>query len=1135
LRSTYDILTDLAKVWGDLDDESQSYLGFLASGQRQSPVLISLLNNMSNAISATEVSVNSAGSAMKEFEKVQESIQGRLDAFGATWSRIATEFISSDFVKGLLDTANGVSKVVEGVGFLNTALLVTSGIMGAKGFITVFDGLAVALGRFTMSATGSAVAASALSSALVTLAPVAVVGTIIGLVKLFDHLNVTTEESIANINKLNKEISNAGTDLKSIEDLSKTYDELKNKTELTAEEAEEFKRIQNELGDIMPDMVAYYDSNGNAVLKLSANYEELVAIQKEYLEGLKAERRESAIEGLGNLGDYRQQIQIIEFQEKALEDLEKRYNEGKISSDEYKESQDRINEAIYKELAVMNQADAKFKQFTATIISTTDGFDKLTEAQKQSIIEQFQSIDTTKMSVDEFNNLKNTLIDTVKQTVAGVHSYDELDYAMREAVDTVDDLNDSVEDVNKTFEDQTDILSSLASEFDNINNSEEVSVETLLELINKYPEYIDYLFKEESLKKGAIKLTEALFEIEKQKSIEILKGKMAELIAEDALMDAERNRLRMLAQAGEISWGEVYDAESNTDEIIRLIGAISGLESATVDSFNGISESTSKSTTSTKEYISTITDLTELERELQEIRDEASVRGIDSRQEEIAKIKQIQAELHRLNNEDRDRLSNIEQGTQEYDDLYSTIISRSQKWYDLERDILDINKEITDELEAQAEKNRELARLAEERMDAKNQEALDKAKEFAEVQMDNARDAIDALRDEMDLIDDLYDSKLDALEEEQELKETIRKEAENELKTQELLLAIEKARLKLSNVKKERNVRLLTEDGWQWVANPKDVADAEEELRNAQEDYNDWQRTLQEEHEDALYASKKEALEKERDLEKESLQIAIDAYENFIDNTSNMWDDYFDKRIQSISELQQALESLGATSTTVANAMELANKSIFGGDGIAENISTGGSFGSGNGSSGNNVVTGSTEPSTAIQQDRTYEAEYRDYVERNKGKKILSYVDFVKEGYGIDLPPITSGEMQFVNVRRKSTGMEFQVPLEYYNDPANGWQTDDFERFKDGGVVNSDGLAYLDGANKPEVVLNDSYAGRLWNFVDKIIPNIDLQPKLTMDSIGSKGGDNYNITIKSDGRDFNTLVQQAKIQARNGR
>jgi TP901 family phage tail tape measure protein len=78
LRSTYDIIVDLAKQWDTMSAEEQAYISELASGIRQSPVLLSIINQIKTAQDVVVTASDVTGSALKENERVLDSIQGRL-------------------------------------------------------------------------------------------------------------------------------------------------------------------------------------------------------------------------------------------------------------------------------------------------------------------------------------------------------------------------------------------------------------------------------------------------------------------------------------------------------------------------------------------------------------------------------------------------------------------------------------------------------------------------------------------------------------------------------------------------------------------------------------------------------------------------------------------------------------------------------------------------------------------------------------------------------------------------------------------------------------------------------------------------------------------------------------------------
>ena len=74
MRSTYDILADLASKWDSLDKNTQQYIAITSAGTNQLNNFLALMNNFDHAAEATATSINSAGSAMRENEAYQESL-----------------------------------------------------------------------------------------------------------------------------------------------------------------------------------------------------------------------------------------------------------------------------------------------------------------------------------------------------------------------------------------------------------------------------------------------------------------------------------------------------------------------------------------------------------------------------------------------------------------------------------------------------------------------------------------------------------------------------------------------------------------------------------------------------------------------------------------------------------------------------------------------------------------------------------------------------------------------------------------------------------------------------------------------------------------------------------------------------
>lgn len=143
-KSTYQILQELSKVWDSLTDVTQANLLEMIGGKRNSNVVSALLENFSVAEEALKSSMESAGSAMAENEKHLESINGKIEIFKAAFEELSMNFISSDFVKGVVDFGTGlinvlsaVAKLVDALGGLNTVLYVTVSLFAISKYETI--------------------------------------------------------------------------------------------------------------------------------------------------------------------------------------------------------------------------------------------------------------------------------------------------------------------------------------------------------------------------------------------------------------------------------------------------------------------------------------------------------------------------------------------------------------------------------------------------------------------------------------------------------------------------------------------------------------------------------------------------------------------------------------------------------------------------------------------------------------------------------------------------------------------------------------------------------------------------------------------------------------------------------------
>lgn len=137
-KSTYDILTELSNVWGDLDSVEQANITTMIAGATQANTFSSIMQNMGTGVKAVGTSLNSAGSALIENSRYMDSIEGRISNLSATFQELSANLLSSDLFKGIVSGAtealNIVNEFIETIRVLPTIL----GGVGIAAFIKNF-------------------------------------------------------------------------------------------------------------------------------------------------------------------------------------------------------------------------------------------------------------------------------------------------------------------------------------------------------------------------------------------------------------------------------------------------------------------------------------------------------------------------------------------------------------------------------------------------------------------------------------------------------------------------------------------------------------------------------------------------------------------------------------------------------------------------------------------------------------------------------------------------------------------------------------------------------------------------------------------------------------------------------------
>jgi len=181
------------------------------------------MNNFEHATEATTTALNSQGSAVQENNRYMESIQAKVSALKSTFQDLSNNVISDDFIKKILDVANGLLKIANtdlgrvvtqvllfstatwGLGELVKVSRILPIIVGQFTNLGAIAGAAGAAGGITSMADAAAAASLVLEGSLLpVILGVAVAG--VGLIAAFKAIDAATADSRKSFTELGEDI-----------------------------------------------------------------------------------------------------------------------------------------------------------------------------------------------------------------------------------------------------------------------------------------------------------------------------------------------------------------------------------------------------------------------------------------------------------------------------------------------------------------------------------------------------------------------------------------------------------------------------------------------------------------------------------------------------------------------------------------------------------------------------------------------------------------------------------------------------------------------------------------------------------------------------------------------------------------
>ena len=114
-RSTYDILKDIASVWGNLSSMKKAGITEALEGTRQQNVFSSIVTQFQEAEGAMSATTDATGKMADAYNIWLDSISGHLGKIQATFQSLSGDVLSSGLTNFVLSIANGILQVVDGL------------------------------------------------------------------------------------------------------------------------------------------------------------------------------------------------------------------------------------------------------------------------------------------------------------------------------------------------------------------------------------------------------------------------------------------------------------------------------------------------------------------------------------------------------------------------------------------------------------------------------------------------------------------------------------------------------------------------------------------------------------------------------------------------------------------------------------------------------------------------------------------------------------------------------------------------------------------------------------------------------------------------------------------------------------
>lgn len=441
----------------------------------------------------------------------------------------------------------------------------------AKRASTMSSMLGVNLTALKFAAIGARAAAIGLQAAFTLGLSLAIQGVIAGVTALINHFQKAAQKQ-KEYQKQQDAIRDSYSNHKAkIDELVATYSKLSAATNngkafADADQESQYKDTIQQLSELMPSLVESVDEKGNAHLK-SAD-----AIKQEIEYAQKLARLKENQDVLDAKDTFNDQAKQLNKDQKAVDKIKSKIlMRGNIvyggfgyssystySESELNELQTKLAEAEHKATESSNAIKDQIGNIASSILDLNGV--QVDDHMKESLEQVTAALNVDGLSDDELDNKAHAIADfyetlnslknvqdmsqvprltqnlqelgkaiglSQQQVTNLINSFGKAPEVVSKSSETTEDFGAKINQLSDSIDDTVQQLTALGSAYETLHNGENLSSDTLLGLIDQYPELAKYLAETNDLTFNKGELIKQVAEIERQAKIQETKDAIA--------------------------------------------------------------------------------------------------------------------------------------------------------------------------------------------------------------------------------------------------------------------------------------------------------------------------------------------------------------------------------------------------------------------------------------------------------------------------------------------------------------------------------------------------------------------------------------------------------------------------------